>query len=452
VIELDGDRIASATGAEVAHRGGAQMPDRAVVDSRQVQRGDLFVGLRGERTEGGRFAAQALTAGAWGAIVEPADAAALAVDQQGNAWVLAANDPLDALHRLANAWRRELAATVIGITGSVGKTSVKDICKAILPGRVHASPANFNTEVGMPLAILSAPGETEILVLEMAMRGGGQIAELRDIAQPEVATITNVGPVHLELLGTIEAIARAKAEILAGLGERGTAVLPVDLADLASGLEPAPRVLTFGPGGDVEARRHEVGDGATHALIVTPEGEADFSFPFSEAYNLTNALAAVAIGVAVGGDLAEMSGRAAGIVFSRLRGELVALPGQVQVINDCYNANPMSMRAALEHLSSLEASRRVAVLGEMKELGEDAVPLHEEVGRQARAGGVELLVGVGKLARAYGPDEWAPDAESGAALVGERLRPGDVVLVKGSRSVGLEAVTEALSGAPEGAP
>ena len=171
------------------------------------------------------------------------------------AWVFAAPDPLAAMQALARAWRRALGARVVGVTGSVGKTSVKDIARALLPGRVHANRENLNTEIGLPLTVLEAPADTDLLVLEMAMRGPGQIAELAAIAEPDVAVITNVGPVHVELLGSVEAIAAVKAEILAALPEDGVAVVPAEAGELEEHLGRAPRLLRFGPGGDVTAPR-----------------------------------------------------------------------------------------------------------------------------------------------------------------------------------------------------
>src|SRR6478672_9542593 len=219
--------MARAAGAEIAARGGGGFPGRAVIDSREAGPGDLFVGLSGASADGGAFAAAALSAGAWGALVAPDR-----VDGLGGGWVFAAADPLAALQSLARDWRRRLGARVVGITGSVGKTSAKDMARALLPGRVHASPENFNTEIGLPLAVLAAPEETDVLVLEMAMRGAGQIAELGEIAEPDVAVITNVGPVHVELLGSVEAIAAAKAELLDHLPADGTAVVPVEKGHL----------------------------------------------------------------------------------------------------------------------------------------------------------------------------------------------------------------------------
>ncbi len=281
-------------------------------------------------------------------------------------------------------------------------------------------------------------------MLEMAMRGPGQIAELAAIAEPEVAVITNVGPVHVELLGSVEAIAAAKAEALAALPPGGTAVVPVEAGELEPHLGEAPALLRFGPGGDVDAVESRVEDGVIEALIATPAGRARFHFPFAERHNLVNALAAIGAGVALGVAPGEMADRAANISFSRFRGERLELGDGIVLVNDCYNANPVSMRAALDHLATLPGGRRIAVLGEMAELGPEAAGYHREVGAHARADGVDLLVGVGEPARDYDPDELVGAPEEAAELLAALLEPGDAVLVKGSRSAGLEAVAEAL--------
>jgi UDP-N-acetylmuramoyl-tripeptide--D-alanyl-D-alanine ligase len=422
-----------------------------VIDSRDVRAGDLFVGLPGERFDGGEFGAEALRKGAWGILVATQWGRELAMQRdvgatEGGGWVLGAADPLGSLQALARAWREQLGCPVVGITGSTGKTSVKDICRALLPGNVHASPENYNTEIGMPLAMLGAPQGTDVLVLEMGMRGPGQIAELCAIAEPDVGVITNVGPVHVELLGSVEAIAATKAEIIDGLRPGGTAVVPADPGPLVPYLERAPKLLRFGPGGDVEATEVMAEAGETSALVRTPAGQHRFKLPFVEAHNLENALAAIAVGVALGLPLDEMAGLAPGIVFSRLRGELVELPEDAILINDSYNANPVSMRAALDHLASLHASgRRVAVLGEMRELGPDAGAYHREIGEYARERGVSLVIGVGELASSYEPDQQVADADAAADALAAALRPGDAILVKGSRAVGLERVAEKLT-------
>jgi len=446
MIDLSPDQIADAAGLEILKEGPGGRPERAGVDSRQVEPGDLFFGLAGASSDGGEFAPSALADGAWGVVALPQHARAAAREDHIG-WVFSTSEPLAALQALARAWRWALEPRVVGITGSTGKTSVKDIARTLLPFRTHASPENYNTEVGLPLAILGAPPGTEVLVLEMAMRGVGQIAELCEIAEPDLGVITNVGPVHLELLGTLEAIAEAKAEILDGLGPEGQAIVPVDAEALEPHLARSLSVLTFGPGGDVLALETKVSGRSADVRVGTPAGEQRFVLPFAESYNIQNALAAIAVGIALGADVAAMARRAADITFSRLRGEHIELAGGITIVNDCYNANPISMHAALESLAEMPAGgRRLAVLGGMAELGPDGAEYHREIGSLARGLGIEPVIGVGELARDYAPDEWAPDPSAAVAIADDLLTDGDLVLVKGSRSVGLEHFTDELIG------
>ncbi len=446
-----GTDLVAAGGGRLVSQGGAGLPARAVIDSREVRSGDLFVGLPGATCDGGSFAAEALEKGAWGVVVSEEWADQV---EPGEAWVIGSGDPLHALQGIARRRRRDLGCKVVGITGSNGKTTVKDICRALLGEYTHASRENRNTEIGVPLTILEAPADTEILVCEMGMRGVGQISELCAIAEPDVGVVTNVGPVHLELLGTIESIAAAKAEMLAGIEDGGTAVVPADAGYLgphvSGDLEPRTaegvEILRFGPGGDVFARAVDLSGDGTRAEVEARDETCEFTFPFSGEHNLLNALAAISVGFALGIDLATMARRAPRVVFSRLRGDLVRLTGGSVLINDCYNANPVSMRAALDHLSSFDADRHLAVLGEMRELGPEAERFHSEVADYAREVGVDMLVGVGEQAKAYEPDKWFATADEAAVGLAEALGDGDVVLVKGSRSVGLEAVATRLTG------
>jgi UDP-N-acetylmuramoyl-tripeptide--D-alanyl-D-alanine ligase len=419
-------------------------PSGTVIDSRLAGPGMLFVGLPGEHTDGGRFAGDALAAGAWGVLTTDEHAGA----QTGPGVVLAAEDPLKALQRLATAWRRELGAHVIGVTGSTGKTSTKDLLNAVIgpQRRTVASKANYNTEIGLPLEILAAPDDTEVLVLEMGMRGAGQIAELAQIAEPDVGVIVSIGPVHLELLGTIEAIAAAKAELIAALPPAtGTAVIPANEPLLAPHARTDITTITFGAGGDVRlesstADRVEIDDAGTPRTL---------EIPFMQAHLRRNLLAAVAAARAIG---VTTSGRVE-LELSPGRGQRTTLAGGITLIDDCYNANPMSMRAALDDLAATPVEppgRRVAVLGDMLELGPDERSYHEQIGVYATDAGVELLITVGPLAAAISDtfgDELHATADAGeaAALALDLVQPGDVVLVKASRGVGLESVCEALS-------
>ena len=426
------------TAAQVAEAAGATLvaagdggPTRAVIDNRLVEPGDLFVGLVGEHVDGGRFAAQALAGGAWGVLVAPEHAdAARAADTARPPAVIAAPDPLHALQRLANAWRRALGCPVVGITGSVGKTSTKDILAAMLAQRLRtvANRENLNTEIGLPMTVLESPAGTEALVLEMGMRGPGQIAELTAIAEPDVGLITAVAPVHLELMGSIEAIAAAKAELVAGLRPGGTAIVPAGETLLDAHRRDDVTTVTFGPGGDVA------------------ELPAGLQLPFTSAHMRRNALAALAAARAVG---VEPDGLLE-VTLSSFRGQRIELPGDIVVVNDCYNANPMSMRAALDDLAASASGRRVAVLGDMLELGPGEVAYHEEIGALATVARVDLLVTVGPLAAhigaafAGGAHRHVDDARAAAALLPDLLEPGDTVLVKASRGVGLEVVAQAL--------
>jgi UDP-N-acetylmuramoyl-tripeptide--D-alanyl-D-alanine ligase len=446
------DRVAQAAGARlISPPPTATGPDRAIIDSRDASPGALFVGLKGENVDGGKFAPQALAAGAWGILAAPEHAAAASCAQPGV--LLAADRPLEALQRLATAWRRELGAKVIGVTGSTGKTSTKDLLLALLAPhrRTVASRANYNTEIGLPLEILGAPADTEVLVLEMGMRGVGQIAELAAIADPDVAVIVSVGPVHLELLGTLEAVAAAKAELIVALPPGGTAIVPAHERLLDPHLRDDIDLVTFGEGGDVSIARSD-----QNRVEIDARGErVALEVPFLQTHLRTNLLAAVAAALAVGV-------RPAGVVelaFSAGRGQRIALASGITIIDDCYNANPMSMRAALDDLAATAARsgsrRRVAVLGDMLELGPDERSFHIELAEHVTEAGVDLLITVGPLAAAMserydGEVQSVADAGEAAALIPGLVEPGDLVLVKASRGVGLELVCGALGAEDRG--
>jgi UDP-N-acetylmuramoyl-tripeptide--D-alanyl-D-alanine ligase len=419
-----------------------------IIDSREAGPGSLFVGLGGKCVHGGRFAPQALAAGAWGALTTPEHAEAARCAVPGV--LIAADDPLRAMQRLATAWRRALDVQVIGVTGSTGKTSTKDLMLALLSPhrRTLASRANFNTEIGVPLEILSAPADTEVLVLEMAMRGSGQIAELAGIAEPDVGVIVSIGPVHLELLGTIEAVAAAKAELIAALPPGGTAIVPAGERLLEPYVRADLDTVTFGDSGDVRLVRSS----DTHVEIDLRGEAIVLEVPFVQAHLRRNLLPAVAAARAIG---VLASGRVA-LELTAGRGQHVDLPGGVTLIDGCYNANPMSMRAALEDLADTAArtpgARPVAVLGDMLELGPGAREYHIELAEEVARAGVELLVTVGPLAAAIaerfdGEVHAVRDAPAAAKVIGELIRPGDLILVKGSLGVGLAQVCRALTDA-----
>ena len=402
----------------------------ASVDSRAVPPDALFVGLPGENHDGGRFAADALRAGAAAALVGRDVWPSIEGECRANGWSVAvAHDPLVVLQAAGRHVLGHLGATVVAITGSVGKTTTKDILVAMLEGAgvtAQGTPGNQNTEVGVPLAALGLRDDVDVAVVEMGMRGEGQIAELVRLAPPDVACITSVAPVHLELLRTIENIAAAKAEILTGLRPGGTAVVPEGEALLDRYVEALPHgveVLRFGD---------DVPDGVDIAL--------------DKAWQRRNAAAAYACCVAL--DRLPNPGRPVEVALSAMRGQERPLPGGGTLIVDCYNANPVAMEAALRDLARRDG-RKVAVLGDMRELGPDERRFHREVGARARELGVDLLVAVGDLARDYAdgadgvPAVMFPDARPAADGVASHLEPGDVVLVKASRGMALEHVADA---------
>jgi UDP-N-acetylmuramoyl-tripeptide--D-alanyl-D-alanine ligase len=390
--------------------GGADHVTGVEVDSRRVSPGDLFVAL-----------------GAGAAFLDDARA-------RGAAATLVPDDDFAALAALARAVRARSSARVVAITGSVGKTSAKDILSALLRGHVRlvAAEDGFNNEIGLPLTLCRLEPSTEVALTELGMRGLGQIRALAEIARPDVALITAIAPVHLELLGSIENVVRAKAELLEALPPDGVAVLPADAPELEPFVPPSVEVRLFTP---PEA---DVRDGHVHVRF---EGRV-IAFSFSGRHQARNAVAALTVcsvlGVPLPDGLVEVS-------FSRWRSQESDLPGGGLLINDAWNANPVAMRAALGHLRDRAGGRRtVAILGEMAELGDEARRFHEEIGHAAEK--VDVVIGVGPLARAYEPDAWAADAAGAVELARELVQPGDAVLVKGSRSVGLEVVADSLAG------
>ncbi|MEZ5115590.1 MAG: UDP-N-acetylmuramoyl-tripeptide--D-alanyl-D-alanine ligase [Candidatus Nanopelagicales bacterium] len=449
--------------AEVAEAVGGALADvvdpqarvgGAVADSRLVQPGDLFVAVAGERVDGHDFAAGAVRDGAVAVLgTRPLGVPTVVVD-----------DPVAALGRLAAAVLDRLPdATVVALTGSSGKTSTKDLLAqvVILRGPVVAPEGSFNTEVGLPLTVLRADDETRTLVLEMGARGVGHIAYLCGIARPDVAAVLNVGSAHLGEFGGREAIARAKGEIVEALPPDGTAVLNADdplVAAMSS--RSGGRVLTFGesPGADVRAEDVRLDDLARPSFrLVVGADSAPVTMRLHGEHQVANALATAAAAHALGIPVADVAtALSAATTRSRWRMEVTETADGVTVVNDAYNANPESVRAALKALVAMAGGRRTwAVLGEMRELGPDTLTEHDAIGRLAVRLDVSRLVAVGEGARAlhlgaahegsWGEEStWVPDTDAAIALLLEQVRPGDVVLVKASRAVGLERVAAAL--------
>jgi len=385
------------------------------IDSRRVEPGDLFVAVRG----GVNHLDDARERGAAATLVPDDDFVALAV--------------------LGRAVRDRSSAEVVGITGSTGKTSTKDILAALVRPhrRTVAAEASFNAELGVPLTLARLEPDTELLIAELAMRGFGQIAALCKIARPTLGVITTIGPVHLEFVESVEGVARAKAELLDALPAGAKAVVPAASTELAPHLRADLEVIRVGD----DARLLSFDDG--RVALDLGGSRVAIETPFRAAHQAENTLTAAAAYWALGLPLDRIGEGAANIELSRLRGEELPLEGGGVLINDCWNANPASMAAALRDLSARNGGRRIAVLGGMAELGPDGPRYHREIA--TLTGDLVAVVGVGELAREYGPTHWVPDAKAAATLLRELLEPGDVVLVKGSRSVGLEAVAANLN-------
>jgi UDP-N-acetylmuramoyl-tripeptide--D-alanyl-D-alanine ligase len=432
VIPLALDEIAALAPGELRRADGAAEARGLTVDSRRVDPGDLFVAVG----RGRDFADEALAGGAAAALVP--------------------DDAFAALAAIAHAVRMRSEAQVVGITGSIAKTSTKDILAALVRPhrRTVAAEGSQNNEIGLPLTLARIGPRTEVVVLELGMRGVGQIAELCTTARPHVGVITKVGPVHLELLGTVERVAQAKAELIRHVEPGGTAVVPAGDPLLEPYLDRTDvDVVRFGPEGDVQLAAFTPAGDRSHVTVLALGEELEFDLPFASRHNAENLLPALAAFHALGLPLADASRGAPHIRLSRWRGEELPLEGGGLLINDAYNANPLSMTAALEHLRDRANGRRtVAVLGDMAELGPDGPAYHQEVGRAAAHTGVGALVAVGELARGYlegarGIEEtrWAPDAEAAIAETEAVLRAGDCVLLKASRAVGLEILADALA-------
>ena len=464
MIPLRVDDIARAVTGRVAGADPQALVRGVVVDSRDPAPGSMFVAIAGDRVDGHDFAAAAVARGCTLVL-----SARELVDPEGVPLpCVVVDDPVGALGRLAAWYRRnQLRCLVIGVTGSTGKTSTKDLIGSILSavGPTVRAEGSFNTEVGVPLTILQADGHTQFLVLEMGMRGEGHIAYLVDMAQPDIGIVVNVGTAHLGMLGSRESIARAKGELVRGLSSAGIAVLNGDDPYVrAMAADTDASVVTYGEsaGCDLGATGVRLDDMARPSFTLHDRrGGIDATAPvmlqLSGEHQVSNALGAAAVALSAGATLDQVGqALSSATAQSRWRMEVREAPGGYLVINDAYNANPDSMRAALKTLAAMAAGRRTwAVLGEMRELGDEAMVEHDAVGRLAVRLDISRLVCVGEGTRvmhlgASNEGSWGDesvhvaDVDAALALLRQQLRPGDVVLVKASRSIGLERIADAL--------
>ena len=457
MIPLSLADIAKITGAvpDLVTEPGA-LAGSVVIDSRKAGPGALFAALPGERVDGHDFARAAVAAGAVAALAtRPVGVPALVTPDVPAALATLARAVTEALPHL----------TIAGITGSVGKTTTKDLAAQLVErlGPTVAPQGSYNNEIGHPLTVLRVTEQTRYLVLELSARGAGHIAQLCQIAPPTLGVVLCVGHAHTGEFGGIGAVAQAKGELPAALPPTGVALLNCDDPRvLAMADRTAARVVTFGRGAHATVRAADVqvdGQGRAEFTLVTPDGSAPVRLRLVGEHNVTNALAAAALARELGLPVAAAAeGLSAAAPRSRWRMEVTERADGVTVINDAYNANPEGMAAAIETLAVMARGRRAfAVLGPMNELGSESPQRHEEVGRLAARAGVAGLIVVGEdavpmLSGARAERFWrgellgVPDASSAVAALGNLLAPGDVVLVKASRTVGLERVALALTG------
>lgn len=465
MLRASADTIARVTGGEIIFGSGDAYATGVAVDSRACTSGCVFIALPGERSDGHDHIVEALRNGAR-VIVVTRQVERLTVQigevLSRGASVVRVHDAATSLADLATWHRGRLLCPVIAITGSTGKTSTKDLLRAALSVRmrVTSTEGNRNNELGVPLTVLAAGTETEALIVEMGMRGRGQITELCRIARPDMGLVTNVGTSHVEILGSQEAIAEAKGELVAAVSVDGAVFLNGDDAHSAAlatralapvtryGLSEACEVRADGIALDDQSR--------PSFTLISPHGDIAVSLPVSGRHNVYNALAAAAVALRLAVPLSDIAQGLAAATLTGMRMEVLTVASGVTVINDAYNANPTSMRAALDTLAGMKVTgSRVAVLGDMGELGNLSELAHLELGEYAASLGLDALVAVGRKARRIG--EGARAAGMGQAsirpcatpeealeVLDDILEPGDVVLVKASRSMRLETIVEGL--------
>ncbi|MGZ6953029.1 MAG: UDP-N-acetylmuramoyl-tripeptide--D-alanyl-D-alanine ligase [Acidimicrobiia bacterium] len=451
-MELTSQWVAATTGGRVM--GAPARPGEGIAfDSRAVVPGQVFVALRGER-DGHEFVADAIARGAAFAIVErPVD----------DLPVVVVDDTATALLRLARAGRERLAARVVGITGSVGKTSTKDLTAAALRAgaATHAAPESYNNEIGVPVTVLGAPEDTAALVVEMGARFAGNIAELCALVTPEVGVITNIGLTHAEHLGGPEGVARVKGELLDALPAHGLAVVDAScLRSVSQRHRSVAPVITVGTGAESDVQVRGVtldADLRARFELASPWGTGVVVLGVRGEHQVVNAAQAATVALHLGVPFAAVVDALATAEGSAWRMQVVDAPGGFRIINDAYNASPVATLAALRALAAHPTpGRRIAVLGEMRELGALSESEHARVGAAVAAGPFDLLIAVGEAttplveaARAGRPDlpvVTVADAEAARAALAAVVQAGDVVLVKASRAVGLERVVEGISG------
>lgn len=459
MIPLSAERLAEITGGTVVSGEAARSASTVTIDSREVGADACFVAIAGPRHDGHDFVAEAVEAGARVVLVHRDDVRAPA-----GATTVRVADTTRALQEMGAAVRQACDPVVVAITGSIGKTTTKELTARVLSTRfrVHATPGNLNNHWGLPLALLGLEPGHRVMVAELAMSRTGEIRRLAQIATPDVGVVTNVAPVHMENFSDLEGVAAAKAELAEALPDDGTLVVNADdprTREMARRHAPARgRTVTFGLAGDADVRATDArpGAGGWELELCLPDGSrTPITLPLPGSHSLSNFLAAAAVAHELGIPASTLVGAARDLRLPAGRGRLRDLPGGLRLVDETYNASPVAVAHSIEMLMELPAAgRRVLVLGDMLELGDWSERSHREVGARAAAAGVDLLVAVGERARAVaeaarqaGDPERVlhfAEVEDAARELPSRLRPGDLLLVKGSRGMALERIVAAL--------
>jgi len=446
-------QVATWTGGNTA---GADAPVSGVsIDSRTVERGDLFVALRGDRIDGHDFLGEAFASGGAAALVD--DAAAAAEHRALGHPVVLVDCCRAALGRLAAAYRRSLDLKVVGITGSNGKTTTKEMLRLLLGGRAAASPRSFNNDLGVPLTLLGADRKHRVCIVEMGTNGPGEIAALAEMARPDVGVVLNVGESHLLGLRDVDGVAREKAALVEALPEDGCAVLNWDDARTRAMMEESPGyAMSFGTWPDADVFAADIRT-IGYSLAFRFLGRRRVRLRMIGVHNVHNALAAASVALWLGDAPDDVCERLESFRPAPMRMAVESI-GRIRLINDAYNANPRSVAAALHEMSYRSGGRRIAVLGDMHELGSDAATFHREIGETAARSRIDVLWAIGPLSEATAAAardaglrhvHWSPDVEAAAKRPPVKVKSRDVVLFKGSRGMRLERVYEAVKTAIE---
>lgn len=446
--------VLKATGGQLINAGDSRLFQGISTDTRSIQDGNLFVALVGERFDGNEFVTQAVAKGATALLVSKT------VNVPDYVTVIQVINTLTALQALARFHRQRYTIPVIAVTGSNGKTTTKDMLAAVLSSKfkVLKTEANFNNEIGLSLTLLKLEASHEVAVVEMGMRASGEIRELTEIALPTVGVVTNVGETHMEILGSIENIASAKAELVEAIAPDDLVVLNADdphVRDMQH--KTKGRIVFYGIASNAFVKAENITTGKNAELSTTfdccsARGSFTVTLPTIGIHNVYNALAAIAVGWELGLQPSEIQAGIRSFVPGAMRLEINSY-GPYTVINDVYNASPLSMAAALTTLANISKGRKIAVLGDMLELGDAAIEAHRRVGRQAAEQGIDSIIAVGELAKHIAAAASEQGVKSTQSFIEHKaaidalcklLKPGDYILLKGSRGMKMETMLEAF--------